>query len=220
MAESNLSLSTILGGSAITALWCGQLLTIAVAAYAGEPAALGERELVPELQRGGYVLFLRHFQTDPDQADTDPLHLENTAAQRQLSDAGRKQAVAVGESIRALKIPVDRLIASKFFRAYESAKLLGVGNIAQSVDVTEGGLVVSPRENQRRAKALRELLSEPPSEGTNTVIVSHRPNLQDAAGLRFGDVGEGEAVVFKPLGGGEFEAVARVPWDKWNALVR
>jgi hypothetical protein len=31
-------------------------------------------ELLPELRKGGYVLFLRHPQTNPDQADTDPLN--------------------------------------------------------------------------------------------------------------------------------------------------
>ncbi|HJZ53547.1 MAG TPA: hypothetical protein VKE74_01230 [Gemmataceae bacterium] len=75
----------------------------------------------------------------------------------------------------------------------------------------------SPRENQRRAQALRELLSTPPSEGKNTVIVSHRPNLQDAAGKEFGDLGEGEVVVFKRLREEKLKSVARIaPPSKWT----
>lgn len=194
------------------------LVGFAAVSQAAEPSLLPERHLVTELRKGGYILFLRHFQTDHDQADTDPLHLENVQAQRQLSDTGRRQARAVGEAWRAAGIPVGTVLASRFFRAYESAKLLGVGNIVQSIDVTEGGLVVSPRENQRRAAALKRLLSEPPPDGTNMVIVSHRPNLQEAAGLRFGDVGEGEVIVFKPLANDKFEAVARVPCERWKAL--
>src|SRR5438874_11367095 len=165
--------------------------------YAEPPAPA---ELLPELRKGGYVLFIRHPKTNPDQADTDPLHLDNIKAQRQLSDEGRKQAKALGEAFRTLKIPVGGVIASKFNRAQEAAKLLDVGEVTASVDVTEGGLVVSPRENERRARALRELLSTAPAEGKNVVIVSHKPNLQDAAGKEFGDLGEGEVVVFKPLG--------------------
>src|SRR5438045_9259544 len=48
-------------------------------------------ELMPELRKGGYVLFIRHPKTNPDQADTDPLNLDNVKAQRQLSDEGRKR---------------------------------------------------------------------------------------------------------------------------------
>jgi phosphohistidine phosphatase SixA len=125
----------------------------------------------------------------------------------------------MGEAFRALKIPVGKVLASKFHRAQEAAKLLDVGEVSTSVDVTEGGLVVSPRENQRRARALGELLSTPPAEGKNTIIVSHKPNLQDAAGKEFGDLAEGEAAVFQPLGDGKFKLVARVApaetWSKW-----
>src|SRR5207245_10606176 len=85
-------------------------------------------ELLPELRKGGYVLFIRHPKTNPDQADTDPLNLDNVKAQRQLSDEGRKQAKALGEAFRALKVPVDKVISSKFYRAQEAAKLLDVGD--------------------------------------------------------------------------------------------
>src|SRR5438045_9670995 len=84
-------------------------------------------ELMPELRKGSYVLFIRHPKTNPDQADTDPLNPDNIKAQRQLSDEGRKQAKALGEAFRALKIPIDRVISSKFYRAQEAAKLLDVG---------------------------------------------------------------------------------------------
>ena len=176
-------------------------------------------ELVSELRKGGYILFIRHPKTNPDQADTDPLHLDNIQAQRQLSDEGRQQATALGEAFRALKLPVDKVISSKFYRAQEAAKLLDIGEVTASMDVTEGGLVVSPRENERRAKALRQLLSTAPAEGKNLVIVSHKPNLQDTAGKEFGDLSEGEVVVFKPLGNSKFKVVARVAppetWSKW-----
>jgi broad specificity phosphatase PhoE len=178
-----------------------------------------DKSLVAQLQKGGYVLFIRHGKTNPDQADTDPFHLDNVQAQRQLTDEGRQQARTLGEAFRALKIPVGTVICSKFYRAQETAKLLALGNPQPTLDVTEGGLVVTQRENQRRAQALRELLSTPPANGTNRLIVSHRPNLQEAAGKEFGDVSEGEVVVFRPLGAGKFEMVARVApvsvWLEW-----
>ena len=92
-------------------------------AWAGAPP---ERdEVVSALRAGGYVLFLRHPKTHPDQADTDPLHLENVAAQRQLTDEGRAQAKAIGAAFRELGIPIGRILSSRFFRAQEAARLLG-----------------------------------------------------------------------------------------------
>jgi phosphohistidine phosphatase SixA len=195
------------------------VLTLVTMSFAqvGRCESPSEQDLIPKLKDGGYVLFLRHPQTNPDQADTDPFHLENTNAQRQLTDEGRSQAKAIGEAFRALKIPVAGVTTSKFFRAYETGKLMGVAEVTTSIDVTEGGQVVTPKENQRRAKALRTLLGTPPLEGQNSLIVSHKPNLQDAAGKEFGDLAEGEIAVFKPRGGHQFELVARVaPPSKWT----
>jgi phosphohistidine phosphatase SixA len=191
------------------------VLGAAVGADAEPPAGL-----VSDLKKGGYVLFIRHPRTYPDQADTDPLHLDNVKAQRQLSDEGRQQAKSLGAAFRVLEIPVEKVISSKFQRAQEAAKLLGVGEVTLSLDVSEGGLVVSTRENQRRAKALRSLLTTPPAKGKNLVIISHRPNLQDAAGKEFGDVDEAEVIVFRPLGDGKFTAVARVAAPSWSQLAK
>jgi phosphohistidine phosphatase SixA len=188
---------------------------VVVVAYGQPPSP---SNLLPELRKGGYILYMRHPKTNPDQADTDPLHLDNVKAQRQLSAEGRQQAKSMGEAFRAQKIPVEKVISSKFYRAYEAAKLLDVGEVTTTLDVSEGGLVVSPNENERRTKALRQLLATPPPAGKNLIIVSHKPNLLDAAGQEFGNVGEGGVVVFQALAEGKFKAVARVApaeWAKW-----
>jgi phosphohistidine phosphatase SixA len=194
-------------------------LLVMIAALVANAQPPSPTELLPELRKGGYVLVIRHPRTNNDAADTDPLNLENVKAQRQLSDDGRKQAKDLGEAFRALNIPVGKVVSSKFYRAEEAAKLLNVGEVSTTVDVSEGGLVVSPNENQRRARALKQLLSTPPAKGKNLVIVSHKPNIQDAAGKELSDLEEAEVAVFRPLGDGKFKLVARVAapetWTKW-----
>src|SRR6516225_6470124 len=59
-------------------------------------SALSEEEWINALRSGGHVIVIRHGATPPDQADTDPLHLENIDKQRQLNDAGRAQAQSIG----------------------------------------------------------------------------------------------------------------------------
>ena len=191
-----------------------------VAVPAEGSAQSTDKDLVMALQKGGYIIYIRHPKTYPDQADTDTSNLDNIKAQRQLTDEGRKQAKSVGEAFRALKIPVDRVVSSKFYRAYEAGKLLDVADVTTSIDVTEGGLVVSPNENNRRAKALQQLLATPPPAGKNTVVMAHKPNLVDAAGKDFVDIGEGEAAIFQPLGEIKFKLIGRVTVDRWVQLAK
>ena len=184
---------------------------------------LSDGQLVEALRAGGYVIVMRHGATNADQADTDPLNVEqpgNEARQRHLNDKGRAAAKAVGESFRAMKVPVGLVITSKLARAQETARLMEVGAVSTSWDVTEGNQVVSPNENNRRAAALRKIAATPPAPGTNTLVVTHKPNVIDAFGKDWFEVKEGEASVFRPDANGGFSPVARVQMDAWSALAR
>ena len=60
------------------------------------------------LGAGGYVIVFRHGATYADQADTDPLNLDDVAKQRQLNDTGRADARAVGEVFKAAGITIGK----------------------------------------------------------------------------------------------------------------
>jgi hypothetical protein len=86
-------------------------------------------------------------------------------------------------------VPVGKVSTSQFHRAYETAILAGFENIEKAHNLTlsyaPSGLVVSPGENNRRAQALRQMLSLAPGPGTNTVLITHQPNIVDALGKEF-----------------------------------
>jgi broad specificity phosphatase PhoE len=187
------------------------------AAWAQSPT-IGD--LLTSLRAGGHVIVLRHGATHPDQADTDPFNLDNVARQRQLNDAGRGDAKAVGEVFRTAGVPIGRSYSSRFYRAVETARLISGKDPVATSDVTEGGQVVSPNENSRRARALRAMVATAPDPGTNTLIVTHKPNILDAFGRDWFEVKEGEASIFKPDGKGEFVVVARVQIGQWAAVNR
>ncbi|MBV8512554.1 MAG: histidine phosphatase family protein [Xanthobacteraceae bacterium] len=180
-------------------------------------SAADESELANALRAGGFVILVRHGATFPDQADTDPFHPDNIAAQRNLNDKGKALAKAFGEGLRQIGAPVGNVYTSLFNRAYETAVLAGFTNIEKTADITEGGLVVSPNENNRRAEALRKMLGATPKPGTNTVIITHKPNIVDALGKDWFDVKEGEASIFRPENG-SYHLVARVQMDEWPRL--
>jgi len=165
------------------------------------------------------VIVFRHGATHQDQADTDPLNFDNVAKQRQLNDAGRAQARAVGEVFAAARVPLGKVYSSRFQRAAETARLIAGKDPQPTLDVTEGGLVVTPIENNRRAKALRDLAAATPDPGTNTLIVSHKPNVIDAFGKDWFEIKEGEASVFKPDGRGGFALVGRVQIGDWKTAM-
>jgi phosphohistidine phosphatase SixA len=175
------------------------------------------KQLVESLRSGGYVIVVRHGATFSDQADTDPFNFDNIAKQRNLNEKGKELAKAFGEAIRQVGIPAGKVYTSNFNRAFETAVLAGFKDIKKTIDLTEGGLVVSPDENSRRAAALREMLAEVPEKGKNTFLITHKPNIIDALGKDWFDVKEGEASVFEPEDG-KYRLAARVQMEDWPKL--
>jgi broad specificity phosphatase PhoE len=196
-----------------TALFVG--LVFGSAWGQGSPSAA---DVLEALRGGGYVIVVRHGATHTDQADTDPLNLDNVAKQRQLNDKGRADARALGELLRSAGVPIGKSYASRFNRAVETARLIGGKEPQATLDVSEGGQVVSPDENNRRTQALRTLVGTPPDPGTNTLVVTHKPNILDAFGKDWFEVKEGEASIFKPAGGGRYAPIARVQIGQWPAV--
>jgi len=66
-----------------------------------------------------------------------------------LNAKGEEAAKAQGEAFKLVGAPVGKVITSQFNRAYQTAKLAGFDNVEKNTDVTEGGWVVSPNENNR-----------------------------------------------------------------------
>jgi len=199
-------------------LWLG-LSALAFISPANAQVDPGNMEAVKALRGGGHVIVFRHGATHADQADTDPLNPANIDKQRQLNDQGRALARAIGEAMRKLQIPVGQVVTSQFNRAVETGTLLGFGAATPTADITEGGLVVSPNENNRRAAALKKLAATVPPAGTNVALVTHKPNIMDAFGKDWFDVREGEASIFKPDGNG-YKPVARIQAADWGKLAQ
>lgn len=176
----------------------------------------GDRRLVEALRQGGHTIFFRHGPTDPNQRDTDPTNLANCATQRNLTDAGREQARAIGEALRALRIPVGQVLSSEYCRAREYALLL----FSREPDVEPSLVLPDPLTEEQRARnteALMGMLEREPQPGTNRFMVAHSPNIRLAAGVDLPE--EGGAAVFRHEGGTP-ELVARVRPGEWPAWAR
>jgi phosphohistidine phosphatase SixA len=180
-------------------------------------ARADDKDIAQALRAGGLVLVVRHGATFPDQADTDPLNFDNIAAQRNLNDKGKALAKAFGDALRQAGVPVGKVYTSKYNRAFETAVIAGFPDIEKTVDLTEGGLIVSPNENNRRAAAFRKMLAVAPKDHTDTILITHQPNIIAALGKDWFDVKEGETSIFRPADGG-YKLVARVQMDEWPRI--
>jgi broad specificity phosphatase PhoE len=176
-----------------------------------------DEDIAQVLRAGGLVIAVRHGATFPDQADTDPLNFDNIAGQRNLNDKGKALANAFGDALRQVGVPVGKVYTSRYNRAYETAVIAGFVDIEKTPDITEGGLVVSPNENSRRSDAFRKMLGTAPQPGTNTILITHKPNIVDALGKNWFDVKEGEASLFRPENG-SYKLLARMQMDEWPRI--
>ena len=205
-----------------TALAARAALLLLILPFAATQAAaqsqLADAELLEALRGGGYNIYFRHVATEWSQSDRveqrDDWLVCDPDRMRQLSNAGRADAAAIGAAMRKLEIPVGEVFASPYCRTMETARLMDVGEVQASTDVMNlrsasyfGGRAAVVATAQR-------LLSSPPPEGANRVIVAHGNVAREATPVY---PGEGEGLVFEPSTDG-FRLVGRLTPADWKRL--
>jgi broad specificity phosphatase PhoE len=180
-------------------------------------AAADDKGLVQALRAGGLVIVLRHGATFADLADAKPIDFDNIAAQRNLNDKGKAAAVALGDAFRQIGVPVGKVYTSRFNRAYETATLAGFKQAEKIPELTDAGPGMVPGAGTEQTEAFRKLVGTAPQPGTNTILVTHKPNIVDALGKDWAEVAEGEASIFRPANG-NYTLVARVQMDEWPRI--
>jgi phosphohistidine phosphatase SixA len=174
-------------------------------------------ELLQQLRKGGFTLYLRHGPTDNTKPDRVPtVDLNDCSTQRPLTEEGRLLMTRVGESIQKAAIPIGDYFVSPLCRARESAaaalpKLKPVADnnlmyVANFTDAEKAPIIANTRK----------LLSTPPTAGRNTLLLAHAPNLMDLMGYF---PKEGTLVIFRPKGE-SFEYLASIPPPLWPQLVK
>lgn len=177
-------------------------------------AKLSGAALIKELQKGGYVIYFRHGNTaETGEKDVSDADLDNCARQRNLSDAGQSQTKEIGEAFKALHIPTGEVYTSPYCRCIDTARnIFGKGVKSKALH-----FAIQLRSTERAAitAQLLDLLATVPPAGTNTALVAHTANLQEATGIW--PKPEGVAHVFKPRGDGTFSYVGVMQPEAWMA---
>lgn len=186
-------------------------------ALLGALPARADTALVEALREGGLVIFLRHTETGPPHPDSAHAILGDCETQRLLNAEGRAQAVAIGQAMRSLGVPVAQVLASPFCRTIETASL-AFGAAIPELALSLPRHLDAASHAAMGAALLRLVAGHPPGSEGNLVLVGHSYHLINAGGPRPDP--QGAAAVLRPDGQGGFVTLALLAPADWEALAR
>jgi phosphohistidine phosphatase SixA len=172
--------------------------------------------LVKALQRGGYVIVMRHTSSPREAPSKEVANPDNVKVERQLDEEGRTTATAMGKAFRDLKIPIAEVLTSPTYRALETVKYAQFGAPHPFAELGDNGQSMQGW-TEAQATWLQKRVTQFPN-GANNLIVTHAPNLTRAFPQQATGVADGEALIFGPDGKGGATLVARVKVDEWSKL--
>ncbi|MEY3733666.1 MAG: hypothetical protein RL347_1025 [Actinomycetota bacterium] len=154
----------------------------------------------------GYAVLLRHA-IAPGTGDPAGFRLGDCSTQRNLSVEGRRQAIAIGAQWRRERLPVDRVLTSRWCRARDTARLLVVGEV-RAYPALDSSFTVSDATASRRTAKVRALIQRHRGQAGVLVLVGHQVNITDLTGVA---PPSGGAVVVKANPDGSLRVVGTLP---------
>jgi len=178
--------------------------------------SLSNKELVRALEKGGYVLVMRHASSPREVPDAKTANADNTKTERQLDETGRTTATKMGKAMRDLKIPIGDVLSSPTYRALETVRLAMWPNVMPIPELGDGGQSMQGVA-EAQGSWLQKKVTEVP-RSANTILVTHMPNLARAF-PQISGVADGETLVFRPDGKGNAPLIGRIKIEEWPGLV-
>lgn len=191
-------------------------LLVGICAPIAQPQ--GGSDLLSALRTGGLVLVMRHASSPREEPDQRTANPDNITFERQLDEAGRTSATAMGDAFRRLRIPVGLILTSPAYRALETVRYIRLGTPQIHAEIGDGGQSMHGA-SEAQTSWLRESAARA-ATGTNTLIVTHLPNITQAFPQLADGLADGEALVFRPDGRGGAKVVARVRIAAWPRMGR
>ena len=152
-----------------------------------------------DLQDGQHVLLMRHADA-PGYGDPAGYVLGQCASQRNLGDAGKKQAQAIGAWLSQQGIASAHVFSSPWCRCVDTAQLLNKG--AVKTEASLGSFFDNMALEKKQTKALESFIKHElakPSKAPR-ILVTHHVNIQAYTGKV---VGVGDMVLVKVNQNGE-----------------
>jgi len=179
------------------------LVAALVLVASGADPARASDDLAAKLAEPGHIAVMRHALA-PGTGDPANFTLGDCATQRNLSEAGRRQARRTGDFLRSVGVDAARVFSSQWCRCMDTAALLDFGAVEPLPALNS--FFQDRAKGPAQTRALREKiagmdLSEP------VVMVTHQVNI-----TRLTDVfpSSGEIVVLRREADGDLTVLGTV----------
>jgi phosphohistidine phosphatase SixA len=172
--------------------------------------------LITALRRGGYILVVRHASSPRDAPSNQTANADNPQLERQLDENGRVAAIAMGQALRNLKIPIGNVFTSPTYRALQTVQFAQLPHPHQQLELGDAGQSMQGISDAQSAWLKKQVTQAP--KGTNTVIVTHLPNMAAAFPQWTFGLSDGETLVLRSDGKTGTTLVARIKIEQWSAM--
>jgi len=179
------------------------LAVLAVLAVSATTPARASDEVAANLAEPGHIAIMRHALA-PGGGDPANFTLDDCSTQRNLSEAGRRQARRTGDFLRSVGVEQARVFSSQWCRCLDTAELLDLGPVEPLPALNS--FFRDRERGPEQTQALREKiagmdLSQP------VVMVTHQVNITSLTSVF---PSSGEIVVLRRLDDGEIDVVGTV----------
>lgn len=137
-----------------------------------------------------HIIVLRHARA-PGVGDPANFRLGDCSTQRNLSRAGREQAVRIGTRLRAAGLAETTVYSSQWCRCLETARALAVGPVVELPALNS--FFQSPGEEEKYNRELRAWIAAA-DLGRPVVLVTHQVNITALTGIF---PAEGEVLILR-----------------------
>ena len=154
----------------------------------------------------GYVLLMRHALA-PGVGDPANLRVGDCSTQRNLNDQGRQDARDIGQWIKRREVRILRVESSRWCRAKETAKLLGLGPVRLNKNLDALFQDEDALNDPQTANIRKRIVSHRNSSGL-LIFVGHFVNISAVVGV---SVDSGEGVLVRANAQGQIKVMGFSP---------
>jgi phosphohistidine phosphatase SixA len=185
-------------------LWCALAVVMACATTSTTAQA---SDLSDKLQSPEYVLLMRHTRA-PGNGDPANYTLDDCKTQRNLSDEGRKQAMAAGNWLKKQGVQTADVRSSAWCRCKDTAELLQLGPVTVEPALASffDDMAQAKTQNQKLEKFIATQLKTKGKQAL--ILVTHHVNIYEFVGE---NIASGDMVVAKVDSNGKRVAYTLVP---------
>jgi phosphohistidine phosphatase SixA len=154
----------------------------------------------------GYVLLLRHALA-PGVGDPANFRVDDCSTQRNLNDQGRQDARDIGQWIKRREVRILRVESSRWCRAKETAKLLGLGPVRLNKNLDSLFQDEDALNDPQTANIRKRIVSHRNTSGL-LIFVGHFVNISAVVGV---GVESGEGVLVRANAQGQIKVMGYSP---------